>query len=652
MNSAPREPSLGYRPALDGLRALAVGAVLAFHLRPAAVRGGFLGVDLFFVLSGYLITTLLIDEQRRTGGIDLARFWARRMRRLLPAALLVCGAVLFATWSFSTPDTMYPVRRATVAVLAYVSNWYFIGSGEDYFDQFEAPSPLRHAWSLSIEEQFYFVWPTLGLLLLKLGRGRLRWLLVATLTLIAGSAYILAHVHMPDAPARAYFGTDARAHELLVGALLAMLLDPRYGPARAKPVLARLGWPALLVVVAAMLVLGETATAYYHGGSLTFSLTCAALIGAVEVAPDSELARGLGRAIPSWLGRLSYGIYLWHWPVSIWIAPDTTGWREPWVGLARVAVTLGLASLSYYVLERRIRAHATRRHIVTLLVGALTSALFVGLAFAATRRAKNPLWGVPDAKIEVTSPTHAQVALTLAVVGDSVVASLVPPLTAIAVERGWGMIDASRGGCGLTEVPVANDFGDPLAWGAECRRDVPDMHRRLVREHHADVIVAHSGYELFDQIGVHGGVIHAGTPEHLAIVERELRRTLDVLGSGGAKVVLLGTLPNAAPANCDFTVSRRVECYANLRRRALIPEYDRLLRRLAEERSGARSFVSAEAIVCASGPPCPRRVDGVLLRPDGFHFSSEGGRWFAPRLLSLVEAAVRLETGTLIGPPR
>src|SRR3954469_19950995 len=217
-------------PALDGVRGVAVAGVLAFHGGVAALRGGFLGVDAFFVLSGYLITALLLGEERATGRIRLTGFWARRARRLLPALLVLLAAVLAVSRFLLPPDELPALRGDALAALLYVANWRLLHRGGGYFAETAAPSPLQHTWSLAIEEQFYLVWPLLLVALLGLVRGRdprtrravvLGTCLAGAAASVATTVLLRGHVD----PDRLYYGTDTRAAALLVGAGLAALLS-------------------------------------------------------------------------------------------------------------------------------------------------------------------------------------------------------------------------------------------------------------------------------------------------------------------------------------------------------------------------------------------------------------------------------------------
>src|SRR4051794_13680345 len=271
-----------YRPALDGLRAVAVGGVILYHLGYGWLPGGFLGVDLFFVLSGYLITGLLLDEYDRRGRIGLPAFYARRVRRLMPALLLVllavgaAGRVLEPPWSWSGR------RGDLLATLFYYANWHFIATDQSYFAEFTAQSPLRHAWSLAIEEQFYLVWPLLMVVLLRYAR---RWLPALVAAGAAASAIAMVALYSPAGPTRAYAGTDARAQQLLIGALLAIVALPH------RPWAARLGLPALLAGGVLAVTVHDDGRFYYHGGATVVAVVGGVLLCAADQSPASVVSR-------------------------------------------------------------------------------------------------------------------------------------------------------------------------------------------------------------------------------------------------------------------------------------------------------------------------------------------------------------------------
>ncbi len=357
-------------PGLDGLRALAVLAVLAFHLEVGWAPGGLLGVGIFFTLSGYLITDILLEGWAR-GGIALGRFWLQRARRLLPA-LFVVLIVVTAWVTLLKPSELEPLRGAVAAAAGYVSNWWLILSDVPYLDRFGPPSPLGHLWSLAIEEQFYLVWPFVLLLGLRLlrepGRRRARVrprLAAATLLLAAASAVLMAVLYEPGFDAtRVYDGTDTRAFGLLIGAALAMVWPARRLGAAIAPSARRILDGAGLVSLAVIAVL-IWRTGYYSAFLYPYGLVLLSVASAVAVAclahPATRLGRAFGWQPLRWIGVRSYGIYLWHFP----IVALTTPVPDPGFDLGRAALqtlaTFAAAALSWRYVEDPIRRGALAR---------------------------------------------------------------------------------------------------------------------------------------------------------------------------------------------------------------------------------------------------------------------------------------------------
>ena len=359
----PVDSRSAYVPGLDGIRALAVLAVLAYHFGVPHVGGGLLGVSVFFTLSGFLITGILISSWEATGGLELGRFYRHRARRLLPALAVVLLAVLLVA-AVAQPDTLGQRLRETAGATFYVSNWTTIASGTSYFDYFAGPQPLEHLWSLAIEEQFYLVWPVLLLILLRLGRGRRRTAIGGTAALAAASFVWMSLVATPGLDhTRVYEGTDTRAGELLVGALLALV----YTRARRQRLAA--GWRRAGVEVsgvAALVVIGFLVTAtsaysmsLYRGSLLLLALATAVLIAAV-VTPGTTVGWLLGRQPLRWLGERSYGIYLWHMPVVAFTPQSLVRPFSVPLAAFHLALTLVLAALSWSLVEDPIRRRGFR----------------------------------------------------------------------------------------------------------------------------------------------------------------------------------------------------------------------------------------------------------------------------------------------------
>ena len=359
----PGCPRLPYLPGVDGLRAVAVMAVLLYHADLPWIRGGFLGVDVFFVISGYLITSLLLGEWRQRGYIDFPAFWLRRARRLLPALfLLIAVTLIFALVALSSE--VAGLRDDAYAALGYTTNWYLIFDHQSYFEIMGRPSLFRHLWSLAVEEQFYILWPLLLTALLWLWRPR--FVLLIVLSGAVASAVLMALLYQPDVdPSRVYYGTDTRGVGLLVGSALAFVWAPGRIAARAgraRPwLLDAIGLSAFGVLFYSFVRLDGLQPFLYQGGFALVALASAVVI-AILVHPRAHLGGLLGRQPLRWLGLRSYGIYLWHWPVYMLTRPQ---FDVPIDGLPLLALRLGItviiAELSYRLLETPIRAGALGR---------------------------------------------------------------------------------------------------------------------------------------------------------------------------------------------------------------------------------------------------------------------------------------------------
>ncbi len=350
-------------PGIDGLRAVAVAAVFLYHAGVSWMPGGFLGVDVFFVISGYLITSLLIAEFEQSGRVALARFWAGRARRLLPA-LFVLLAVCLLIGATLQRGKLVGLRGDALASIFYVANWRFIFEHESYFAQFGRPGLLRHLWSLAVEEQFYLMWPPLFLLGMKLRGRRLLPALVALAAV--GSAALMWALYVPGTdPSRIFYGTDTRAAPLLVGVLLAVAWKPSAMPAwssaRARRALDTVSLAALAAVIYTFAAVHDYDQSVYRGGFLVLALFAAVMLATIA-HPASMLGRQLGRAVPRWIGERSYGIYLWHWPVLVFTRPGIDVHLARGVLIpAQAAGTVMLAAISYRYIERPIRTGALRR---------------------------------------------------------------------------------------------------------------------------------------------------------------------------------------------------------------------------------------------------------------------------------------------------
>ena len=369
--TTPARPArLPFLPGLDGLRALAVIAVVLYHTGWLAVPGGFLGVDVFFVLSGFLITTLLVEEHRTSGRLDLAAFFVRRARRLLPALWTMLLAVV-ATAALVVTDELTELRRDVPAALLYVSNWSDLLGHQSYFDSVGRPPLLAHLWSLAIEGQFYVLWPLV--LAFVLARGRrphlARLALVGAGLSTAAMAVVAARggYPIPNDPSPVYLSTATHAMGLLLGSALGAAWAPwrssgRVGaPARAPWGLELLGVASLAGLLIAFTAVDELSTGLYRGGFAAVSALAVALV-ATLAHPGSRLGRVLGAQPLRYLGQRSYGIYLWHWPIFMLTRPGFELALDGVLGAAvRIGLTLAVAEACYRWIERPVRRGALSR---------------------------------------------------------------------------------------------------------------------------------------------------------------------------------------------------------------------------------------------------------------------------------------------------
>jgi len=352
-----------YMSGLDGLRAFAVMAVVLYHLNIDWAPGGLLGVGIFFVLSGYLITDILASQWERHQRFDLIDFWMRRARRLLPAMFAM--VIIVVLWCLVVDHSRLPALVGDVpAALLYVSNWWFIFHKVSYFESFGPASPLGHLWSLAVEEQFYLIWPLLLALGLKFLPKRINlagWIL----SLAAISALLMAVLYEPGSdPSRVYYGTDTRIFALLIGASLAIVWPSAKLKARvsnqARTVLDVVGVGTLFLLGWMIWHTNEYQPFLYRGGMVLIAIITALLI-AVLAHPASRLAIVLGCKPLRWLGKRSYGLYLWHFPV-ITLSTSQVSTTEPSIikSMIQVGVSLLLAELSWRYVEQPIRHQGFR----------------------------------------------------------------------------------------------------------------------------------------------------------------------------------------------------------------------------------------------------------------------------------------------------
>ncbi|MGH9244423.1 MAG: acyltransferase family protein [Acidimicrobiales bacterium] len=618
-------PSIEYQPALDGLRAVAVVAVLLYHGGVSWAGAGFLGVDVFFALSGYLITSLLLAELDRTGRVNLPAFWARRARRLLPALFVTLFAVAAYAALLAPPETRDVLRGDGLAGLFYVANWWFIASDQSYFAAFADPSPLRHLWSLAIEEQWYIIWPLLlpGLLAL-LGWWRRGRLLVAVVGLAMISAALMAALAEPTGdPSRAYYGTDTHAHGLLIGAALAVAMSSggrRLGTPRPW-VVEGVGWVALAVIAAAVAAGDDTSAWLYDGGFVLVGVATSVVILAAVQPGDRPLRWVLSRPTLRGIGRISYGLYLWHWPVYVTLTPDRVGLRGVSLLLLRLAVTAAISAASFHLVEQPVRLGPLRSRR-PLALAATTVALLAVVLVGTTRTAPSiETAGALTAGIE---PGDVRVML----VGDSVAFSLgyqpesFP--TGIAVEP------RAQLGCGVARGrPVIS--GRAVATRDECD-EWPTYWRDGIDTFEPDVAVLQVGaWEVLDH-DVGGRRLEVGTTAYRDYLAKELDLALSILTRDDTPVAVL-TVPCFDERDPELGAAKSER--NDPERVAWVND---VLRDVAGSAPGDVELIELGPYLCPKGQPRPE-PDGLRYRRDGVHFTPEGARavweWLAPQLIAI-----------------
>lgn len=661
---APLPPRLGrggYVGGLDGIRALAALAVLVYHLGLGYLPGGLLGVDVFFVLSGFLITALLLGEHDRTGRIGLRGFWVRRLRRLLPALLLVLLLVAaYAAWA-ATPGQRSGIRADALATLGYVANWHFALSHQSYFHGFDAPSPLLHTWSLGVEEQFYLLWPLIVVLVLRLrphrreGARTLAWVAATGALASAVTAAWLAEAGA-DA-SRIYYGTDTRCQALLVGAAAAAALAARRAGAGRSAVPPARGWTVIGLLGAVGVgmcwaLLSGQSPLLDRGGFLLVALAAVALVAAVVEQPKGLLARTLSISPLRGLGRMSYGVYLWHWPIILLLDRSRTGLSGGWLAAARVAATLVVAAASYRLVERPVRQGALGRlapagfgAMRRLAVPVMSLVTVVAVVVAGTAGASSntaelgtlavdspagaPPPDLPPASPPQTARTRAATAPPrLLVVGDSVALTLAAGFTPIQGKYGLDVVNRGWVGCGVARRSLASD--GKTVWPAwpDCA-EWPSHWSRWVNEANPDVAALMAGRWEVDDRFVNGQWTHLGNPAFDSYIAGELDTAITTLSARGAKVVLF-TTPYYRPTELpDGSISPADDPHR-------VDRYNVLLREAAARHARIARVIDLNAILCPAGK-YTQTINGVEVRySDGTHITKAGDALAAKSVLPMI----------------
>jgi peptidoglycan/LPS O-acetylase OafA/YrhL len=658
--------------ALDGLRAVALLIIMGYHFGAGWLRGGFFSLDIFYVLSGYLITGLLLSEYRRRRSIKLPAFWMRRARRLLPALLIVLVAVTLMV-RFAEPAGLYPgYRLDAISALFYFSNWWQIAQSSNYFVASGAVSPLTHTWSLAVEEQFYLVWPLVVLGVLHFSgtfvRG-LRVLLWVSMAGVVASALEMALLYQPASnTTRLYFGTDTHAQSILVGSALACALTTiqlRRGaegmapPARgvaARAVLVAMGMAGLAGTLALTYTQNGSEAFDYRGGILLSALSAACIIVAAVCVPAGAVDRALSVRPLVWIGTISYGAYLWHYPIAIFLDAGRIGLGGLPLLAVRFGATITLAALSYYLVERPViegtfwRSPRAIAPAVALVLATVVVVVSGSVAEASTA--------------SVIVPTPAGLTsnqTTVLVAGDSTALTLGASLyyDAEASKDGLDIVDEGTEGCGVAEgadivsngvlrptVAACNPRSPPAdQWPAELKNELRHYRPRAV------VLLA-GRWEVYNRTSLAGKVTNITDPAFAQYIESQLQRFVSLVATAGSRTVLLtapyydsGEQPNGQPEPQDNAGRVRI--------------FNRLVDKVAAANPTTSSLVNLNAIVSPAGR-FTSSIDGVTVRtPDGVHFPYfnnydataplpdtkaevvQFARWIGPKILPSIVAATK-----------
>jgi peptidoglycan/LPS O-acetylase OafA/YrhL len=634
--------SLGYIPALDGLRGAGLVFVFAFHVGYSWAAGALLALSVFFTLSGFLITRLILDEVGRTGRLNLPGFWSRRLRRLLPAAIL---GILFVLLLSATVLPVDPdkLRGDAFAALGYVANWRFILESRGYLEQFATPSPLLHYWSLSLEEQFYLLFPLLvaGVLWITSSVRRFRVnLRIVLLVLIVFSLGTSFFARATDDFDLFYYGLPTRGGEILVGALLATSLIA----ARVVRVPARWWTNAIGVVsltgIAALMATTTFDSSWIRDGGLTvFAILSCGLI--FSVLPTGPIGHFFALWPLRWLGKISYGFYIFHWPVILWLTPERTGLTNSMAILLQVAVTLAMAITSYFLIEQPIRRGDMITGAFARIAAPIGAVVLIAVTFTVTGTfTLEPELDLASAKSELEKTTQravpddsaADALPTVAFYGDSTGLMAALGVADWSIEKGHlhvipGVVDL---GCTLIRQGTMRYQGRVSFSQQDCESGVwsTSWPPNLAKMRPDIAVIMFGPGDVADRMFPGDSEWRApGDPLYDEYLKREMLAAADVTLSRGYPTVWLtnpisdagrGTVPPSYDPTSDP---------------ARVKRFNEILREVAGERPELHLIDYAKWM--------ERRPGGSLdptLRPDGVHLARNAAAtvlapWLGPAIL-------------------
>lgn len=625
---------IGYFAGIDGLRALAVGLVVMYHLGISSLQGGYIGVDIFFVISGFLITSLLLNEKSKTGTIALYKFWGRRAKRLLPALFAMLAITSLAVWIFSTSIDTSSYRGDALSTVFYFANWHAIFSHFSYFAQFKLPSPLEHTWSLAIEEQFYLVWPLIILFTFWLGsfdqkRG-IQFLKVFACIFSAGSiSWLILNYHGAQSATSDYFSTFSRAFELLFGALIALYIrtPAAFGQVRHH-ILELIGTLSLVIVIfLAVVAGGPPAWMYYFGFVLCALSSTFILLNCIQVEPKFPF-NIFSLPLLQYLGKISYGIYLWHWPIIVFANSNNLGIAGGTLTLVRVILILGLSTLSYHFLELPLRRYNYRSVLSKLLlpiaVLLVIAVIVVTTSFPSSYSASasqylsskssnsanpinfvhKPVTWTPNTPLRYLQKPTESAPTRIMIVGDSVMWTAAPAVI------------AALDGTGQAQVFNAAIPGWGLTTATNWRSAVP----KLIAQYHPSLVVGTWSWD------------NTLALEHPKAFESLVSQFISVVLSkgNGVKAITFFQFPALGPL---WSIAPHAASQDATRQRGVVV-WNRILTQLANKRPGRVAFLNVASSVENRGKftawlPGPDHKSIRARMVDNTHFCPWGAAIYA-----------------------
>lgn len=668
-NAKTETRSFRHIPALDGLRGLAVVAVVLYHFVPDLVPAGFIGVDVFLVLSGFLITSLALEEVGRTSSMSASGFFGRRARRLLPAAIATIVIVVIVARLLDHGSVESGLRGQAVASLTYVANWWSIAQNNSYQAAFGAESPLNHFWSLAVEEQFYLVFPivligTIALLKRRIGLHRLAHiaLIAAVVGAVASCALMWIFRDPGTDPSRVYLGTDTRSQALFVGIAIACVV--RLWPMSAARRRSRTTLTtAALLGLATLIAIATTASFrsdwLYTGGFLLIAVTTGLIVLTLN-GRDSFVTRALSMRWLRTLGLVSYGLYLWHWPIKVFVTgqrlhlSDDTGGRIS-LFLIRCALTAMATALSWYLIEQPFRRKKPTAELTETEHSRSSSSIFLGLgALGTTALVLGLVWVVSQPPSPTPTDFSSQVAPTTEAAKDAQ-----PPLSLLwfGDSVGWTM------GGGVVRFPWPTGYDTPfdpehiVIWNkavAECQMmQFPSRSFDILREvggpcvnwksdwraaasqFSPDAIVWSGALRDTYDVLVDSEWIPFGSPRWIEIYNEQLTDASAIASENGVPLIILSQAdPKPLPEEQreDSLVAKNIGRFTQLRT---------IQRDFAARHRSNTIVIDVNELLCPNAECETKTPSGEIVRPDNLHFSLAGAQQLAPRLTEQIERKLK-----------